>query len=189
MMCSDAEICAALQESEFEAEAALSLLQAPSGALTSGKLLRVMEGLMERYDFLPVAEDVMAAKIEESDGDVAAALEALAEEIGDKSVDDSDTWWMASYKAKRRSSGEGTVDPAWTTRMQVAHTGWGNCAAAVPAGAGGDLSAGRGARAAVADRQTTLTASLIRYRQVGAPNRSSIRLPDWMRSRLATILR
>lgn len=134
MMCSDAEICAALQESEFEAEAALSLLQAPSGALASGKLLRVMEGLMERYDFLPVAEDVMAAKIEESDGDVAAALEALAEEIGDKSVDDSDTWWMASYKAKRRSSGEGTVDPAWTTRMQVAHTGWWNCAAAVPAG-------------------------------------------------------
>jgi hypothetical protein len=130
----DAEICAAMEESEVDTSKTWALLNVPETALASGKLLRIMEGLMERYDFLPVAEEAMQAKLDGADGDVAAALEALFEELGEQNVDDDQTWWMASYRSKRRSSGESDGPGSWTSTMRVSHTGWWNCAAPVPAG-------------------------------------------------------
>eukprot|EP01043_Picozoa_sp_COSAG02_P047752 COSAG02_NODE_4611_length_5169_cov_7.011243_1_plen_1589_part_10 len=131
---SDAEICTAMEEAEFDTAQTLSILKLPQSALESGKLLRIMEGLMGRYDFLPVAEDTMKEKIAAAEDDVAAALEALFEELGEQSVEDDQTWWMASYRSKRRSSGQGSGPTAWTSTMRVSHTGWWNCAAPVPAG-------------------------------------------------------
>lgn len=130
----DAEICAAMQETEYDVNATLALLKIPESALASGKLLRIMEGLMERYDFLPVSEEAMTDKLTAAEGDVAAAMEALYEELGEQTVDDNNCWWMASYRSKRRSSGEGTAPAAWTSTMRVAHTGWWSCAAPVAAG-------------------------------------------------------
>lgn len=131
---SDAEICAAMEEAEFDIVQVLRVLKLPQSAVESGKLLRIMEGLMERYDFLPVSEDTMKDKLVAAEGDVAAALEALFAELGDQSVDDDQTWWMASYRSKRRSSGQGNGPTPWTSTMLVSHTGWWNCAAPVPAG-------------------------------------------------------
>lgn len=131
---SDAEICAAMEEAEFDITQTLAILKLPDSALESGKLLRVMEGLMERYDFLPVSEENIKEHLLNAEGDVAAALEALFEELGDQTVEDDQTWWMASYRSKRRSSGQDSSPTMWTSTLRVSHTGWWNCAAPVPAG-------------------------------------------------------
>jgi hypothetical protein len=100
---SDAEICAALEEADFDADAAIVALTGSADAPAAGQKAQIIEALQDKYEHLPVDEAAIAEKLAACGGDVGATLEGLAEDIGEaEAVDGDSTWWMKSYRSNKQ---------------------------------------------------------------------------------------